>query len=95
MPPKAKVRRHLRREEARQLLEDLVAAKADVFVAYGRLFALLDGNDPILRELRPLFRLPGIDPCGSFSVTDEFQNQVVSLAARILPAFQQQRSKNV
>jgi len=33
MPPKAKVRRHLRREEARQLLEDLVAAKADVFVA--------------------------------------------------------------
>jgi hypothetical protein len=68
MPPKAKLRRRLRREKARQLLEDLVAGKADVFWAYGRLFSLWDGNDPIWGTLRPLFKIPGIDPSGSFSL---------------------------
>lgn len=94
MPPKAKVRRRLRREKARQLLEDLLAGKADVFVAYGRLFALCDGNDPVLRELRPLFRIPGIDPCGSFSVTEEFRHQVLSLASGILPFFQKPNAQS-
>jgi len=89
MPPKAKARRRLHREEARRILEDLVAGRAeDLFVAYTRLFGLWNGNDPVLRELRPLFRIPGIDPCGSLSVTDEFRNQVVSLASTILPFFQ-------
>jgi len=61
MPPKAKVRRRSHREEARRILEGLVAGKtADIFVAYGQLFSLSNGNDPVLRELRPLFSMPGI-----------------------------------
>jgi hypothetical protein len=92
MPPRAKVRRRLHREEARQILEDLIAGRTeDIFVAYGRLFSLWNGNDAVLRELRPLFRIPGIDPCGSFAVTDEFRNQVISLASRILPFFSPSR----
>jgi len=94
MPPKAKVRRRLHRQQARQILEELVAGRTDdIFVAYGRLFRLWNGNDPVLRELRPLFRIPGIDPCGSFSVTDEFRKQVLSLASAILPAFQKAQPK--
>lgn len=89
MPPRAKVRRRLHREEAEQILQDLVAGRTDdIFVSYGRLFRLFDGNDPILKGLRPLFRIPGVDPCGSFSVTDDFRAQVVRLASRILPHFQ-------
>lgn len=88
MPPRAKVRRRLRREEARRILEDLVAGRTqDIFIAYGRLFRLW-GGDNALGELRPLFRIPGVDPCGSFSVTEDFRAQVIALASRILPDFQ-------
>jgi hypothetical protein len=89
MPPKAKVRMRLHREEARQILEDVVAGRTeDIFIAYGRLARLWNGNDPVLKELRPLFRIPGVNVCGSFSVTDEFRVKVVTLAAAILPHFQ-------
>lgn len=88
MPPKSKVRQRFRREEATQILEDLVTGRTDdIFVAYGRLFSLWNGNDPVLRELRPLFRIPGIDPCGSFTVTEEFRKQVLLLASSILSVF--------
>jgi hypothetical protein len=88
MPPKSKLRMGAHRREARQLLEDLVAGKGDIFLAYGRLRGLWNGNDPVLRELRPLFRIPGIDAHGSISVTEEFRAQVASLALTILPFFQ-------
>ena len=100
MPPRAKVRQRFQREEALRILEDLAAGRAeDLFVAYTRLFGLWNGNDPVLRELRPLFTIPGIDPCGSFSVNNEFRKQILSLAAAILPNFrslkQASRSRKV
>ena len=84
MPPKSKVRRLRQRTEAKQILEDLIEGKGDIFVAYGRLFKLWNGNDAVLKELRPLFRIPSVDACGSF----EFRAQVLSSASAILPLFQ-------
>jgi len=76
-----------------RILEDLVVGRADdIFVAYARLFSLWNGNDQVLRELRPLFEIPGIHPCCSFSVTDEFRKRVLSLATAILPVFEKSQS---
>jgi hypothetical protein len=42
-------------------------------------------NNAAIQELRPLFRMEGIEPEGCFSVTAEFREQVLTLAKEILP----------
>jgi len=37
------------------------------------------------QELRPLFAIRGIEPDGRLSVTEEFREEVLSLAKQILP----------
>ena len=32
-------------------------------------------------ELRPLFRIPGVEPDGCLRITDEFKSQVLAMAA--------------
>jgi hypothetical protein len=45
-------------------------------------------NNAALQELRPLFRLEGIDPDGCLSITAEFREKVLSAANMVLPQFQ-------
>ena len=84
---KVKLRRAASRRTARDLLQDLVAGKVDTYEAYRRLWGLWCTNNAGLQELRPLFRIEGIEPEGCFSVTAEFREQVLSLANEILPNF--------
>jgi hypothetical protein len=58
---------------------------ADVYLAYRRLYGLWCRNNAAVQELRPLFRIDGVDPDGQLSVTDEFRETVRSLAREILP----------
>jgi hypothetical protein len=44
-------------------------------------------NNAALQELRPLFRIEGIEADGHIIVTTEFEEQVVSLANQFLPQF--------
>jgi hypothetical protein len=67
------------------LLQDLIAGKADVYEAYRRLYGLWCANNAALQELRPLFRMEGIEPDGPISVTIEFREKVISVANKILP----------
>ncbi len=87
MSPISKVthRRVASRQAAREVLQDLVAGKIEPYLAYRRLYALWCGNNAALQELRPLFRMDGIEPDGRLSVTEEFRNNVLTLAKRILP----------
>ena len=87
MSPTSKVerRRLASRQAARELLQDLVDGKADAYEAYRRLYGLWCTNNAALQELRPLFRIEGIEPDGHISVTIEFREQVLSLAKTILP----------
>ena len=82
---KAKLRRLASRQAARELLQDLVAGKADTYQAYRSLYGLWCSNNAAVQELRPLFRIDGIEPDGRLSVTKEFREQVLSLARQILP----------
>jgi hypothetical protein len=87
--PKSKVqnRRLASREAARGTIQDLVAGKADAYEAYRYLYRLWCANNEALQELRPLFRIEGIDPDGHIIVTVAFREQVLSLANKILPQF--------
>jgi hypothetical protein len=89
MSPMAKVerRRLAARRAAAELLQTLVSGTADVYEAYRALYGLWCSDDAALPELRPLFRMDGIEPDGLLSVTEEFRNQVLSLAQHILPQF--------
>jgi hypothetical protein len=64
-----------------------VTGKADAYEAYRRLYGLWCANNAALQELRPLFRMEGIDADGHIVVTTEFRGHVVSLAKSILPQF--------
>ncbi len=79
---------HLRRERARQvareLLQDLAIGKSDAYEPYRRLYGLWCANNVALRELRPLFRIEGIEPDAPFSATTEFREKVLSTAKRIM-----------
>lgn len=81
----AERRRLASRKAAKELLQDLVTGKADAYEAYGSLYGLWYGNNAAVQELRPFFRMEGIEPDGSFSVTEEFREKVLILAEQILP----------
>ena len=65
----AERRRLASRKAAKELLQDLVTGKADAYEAYGSLYGLWYGNNAAVQELRPFFRMEGIEPDGSFVVT--------------------------
>jgi hypothetical protein len=67
-----------------ELLQDLVAGKADAYHTYRRLYLVWCANNAALQELRPLFRMAGIEPDGRISVTVEFREKVLSTARTIL-----------
>ena len=86
MSPISKIerRRLASRQAAKELLQNLVAGKADVYQAYRSLYGLWCGNNAAVRELRPLFTVDGSEPDGRLSVTEEFREQILSLAKQIL-----------
>jgi hypothetical protein len=81
---KVDLRRLASRQAAKELLQNLVAGKADAYQAYRSLYGPWCGNNAAVRELRPLFTMDGIEPDGRLSVTEEFREQVLSLAKQIL-----------
>lgn len=85
---KVKLRRLAYRKAARETLEDLIAGKSEAYNAFRRLYGLWCVNNAALQELKPLFRMEGIEPDGQISVTAEFREQVLSTAKKILPKLQ-------
>ena len=70
---------------AQAILKSLSEGKKDAYEGYRALYVLWCSNNAAVQELRPLFRMPGIEPDGLLNVTDDFRAQVRSLAVQILP----------
>ena len=81
---KTTIRRIRDRKSANEILESLSQGTGDVYEGYRELYGLWRSNNAAVQELRPLFRIPGIDPDGALSVTEEFKKTVRSLAKEIL-----------
>ena len=80
-------RRLASRQAATEILRDLVAGKADAYEGYRQLHSLWCANNAALQELRPLFRMDGIEPDGRINVTEDFRKEVLSRAMKILALF--------
>jgi hypothetical protein len=87
MVRKAKVRRIAARERAVAILRSMESGTLDAYLGYRALYAVWCGRNAAVQELRPLFRIEGIEPDGTFSVTDEFRRNVLAIARQILPLF--------
>jgi hypothetical protein len=81
---KVKTRRIASRDSARAALQAIVGGKAEIYTEYRRLYGLWCSNNSAVPELRPLFRLDGIEPDGALCVNDEFRQRVYSAATIIL-----------
>ncbi len=49
------------------------ADPSDPFEGYRQLYRIYDGTSGLLDELKPFFRLPGIEPDGNLHVNDQFR----------------------
>jgi hypothetical protein len=72
------------RQTARELLRGLASESSHVYETYRSLYHLWCTQNSAVQELRPLFRIPGIEPDGQLSVTEEFKGHVRSSAIAIL-----------
>jgi len=75
------------RQAAKETLEAIVSGEGELYLAYRRLYGIWSANNAAVQELRPLFRMEGIEADGTFSITDEFRARVLELAREILPHF--------
>ena len=82
---KIKARRDASREQAKVTLTAILSGSVDAYEGYRKLFVIYCSNSAALEEIKPMFRIPDIDPAGVFSVTPEFREQVRLLAEKLLP----------
>jgi len=94
-PTKVSLRKASAREQTRKLLQAIVSGEIDAYVGYKQLYGFWCGNNAATQELRPLFRIPGIEANGTFSVTPQFRDLVVTLSKEILLKFQDSASKTI
>jgi hypothetical protein len=86
---KTAIRRTQNRNEVTALLRAIAEGTGDTYECYRRLYVLWCSNNSALLELKPLFRIPGIDAGIIFRVDDAFRATVKTLAAQILPLLSQ------
>jgi hypothetical protein len=84
---KTESRRKATRMVVKEILEQIVAGQVEVYIGYRRLYGQWCKNNAALQELRPMFRIPGIEPDGMLAVSEGFKSQVVSMAKEVLPKF--------
>jgi hypothetical protein len=79
--------RQAAREVCITTLEQMISGKIEVYAGYRRLYTEWCTRNSAVPELRPMFRVPSVSADDTFSVTEEFENQILSLAREILLSF--------
>jgi hypothetical protein len=72
------------RQTAKELLRNLASGSSDVYETYRDLYHLWRKPNLPVEELQPLFTIPGIEPDGQLSVTEQFKSQLRTSAIAIL-----------
>jgi hypothetical protein len=76
------------RQTAKELLRGLASGTADTYETYRSLYQIWLFHNSSVQELRPLFSIPGVEPDGQLSVTEDFKKQILSSATAILASLQ-------
>ena len=67
-------------ERARRVMQEVVDGSLDAYEGYRRVYGIYLGSSGLAEELKPFFRLPGIEPDGCLHVDDEFRSEIRRLA---------------
>jgi hypothetical protein len=67
-------------QSARDVLRAISAGSRDPYEGYREVYGIYIASSGALEELKPLFRLPGIEPDGCIHVDEKFHTTVVSAA---------------
>lgn len=81
---KIEIRRRRSRARAKVILAVIVSGKDYIAEDYIALYAEYASNPAALEDIKSLFRIPEINPAGSFSVDDYFNTTIKTLAAGLL-----------
>ena len=81
------LRRLATRDASKSLLEQMVAGEIEVYIGYRRLYRYWCSHNSAVEELRPMFNIPNLSPDGILSVTNDFNEQIISIAREILTSF--------
>jgi len=81
-------RRLANRQRVKTLLQQLISEQSDVYSLFRQLYSVWCSSNAAVQELRPMFRLDGVEPDGHLSITPEFTTRVKALASEILPKFE-------
>ena len=81
---KKRKRRYAARQKAISLLEDFTQGRGDPYVSFAGLYGLWCSNNAAVEELRPLFRIDGINPGSRVSLDAAFMARVLPVASAVL-----------
>lgn len=81
---KIKVRREKSRARAKEILTVIASGKEYIAEDYLALYGEFASNPAALEYIKPLFRIPGIDAAGRFSVGKHFNKIIKTLAVDLL-----------
>jgi len=62
------------------VLRAMADGSHDPYEGYRKVYAIYVGTSGLVEELKPLFRLPGVNPDGTITVDDEFRRTVIAAA---------------
>jgi hypothetical protein len=85
---KSELRRRSSRDRVKTVLSAIVTGEIDPYLGFRNLYGEWCYNNAALQDLRPLFKIPGVEPDGCLSVTDAFREEVRSIASDILRDFE-------
>ena len=71
-------------ERARQVLQQVVDGSLDAYEGYRSIYGIYLDTSGLAEELKPFFRLPGVEPDGFLHVDDEFRIMIRRLAGEWL-----------
>jgi hypothetical protein len=71
-------------ERARQVFQQVVNGSLDPYEGYRQVHGIYLASDGLAEELKPFFRLPGVEPDGFLHVDGEFRAMIRQLAGQWL-----------
>ena len=71
-------------EQARRVLHEIANGSLDPYEGYRRVYGIYVGTSGLAEELKPFFRLPGIEPDGFLHVNEDFRIRIRRLAGEWL-----------
>ena len=67
-------------QKARGVLQKIADGSRDPYEGYREVYGMYVGTDGLVEELKPLFRMPGIEPDGTIHVNEAFRRIVIASA---------------